>query len=278
MKRIIVTADDFGMCKFVDDAIIELISCGTLSSTNVLVNFKEEESAKKLKEFSNISIGIHWNLTLGKPVSKPEDVQSLVDKDGNFYSSIELKNRLLKRKLLKKDIERELKAQFDCFCERYKKLPIYWNTHENISHNKFIFDICCNVAKEKKIKATRNFDRVYIDFELVNNKIRRIREYIVRTILHCRYKKIEAFFKMPNGRIVCFFNNSKTDIERNKKAILEYKYDNIEMVIHPATNIDYDLFGNIGKDRIEEYNVYRSKEMYDFLHNNKIKIITFEDL
>ena len=278
VKRVIVTADDFGMCKYVDDAILELMHIGTLTSTNVLTNYGSLERMEELKKIPNVSVGIHWNITSGRPVSKPNDIPTLVDAAGKFYSLTEFKKRCALHKIREQDIETELRAQYELLYKTYGKTASYWNTHENSSHVKTVFNICCRLAKEYKIPATRIFDRVYLDFDMVKSFPRRMREYTVRAVLHNRYAKIRKDFKMPDARLVAFSNEIKTNIDRNRKAILSSEHTNIEMVIHPATDIDLELFGNIGQDRIREYELHKSKEMYDLLHNDQITAITFEDL
>ena len=52
-----------------------------------MVNMEALEAAAKLRErFPNISIGMHWNVTTGKPVTDPNEIPTLVDKNGNFFS------------------------------------------------------------------------------------------------------------------------------------------------------------------------------------------------
>ena len=80
MQKVIITADDYGMCDIVDKAIDAGIENGIITSTNVLLNMDSLENAKTLrKRYPNVSVGIHWNVTTGKPVCDPEQVPSLVD-------------------------------------------------------------------------------------------------------------------------------------------------------------------------------------------------------
>lgn len=41
MRRLIVTADDYGMCEVVDKAIDDCEEAGLLTSTNVIVNMED---------------------------------------------------------------------------------------------------------------------------------------------------------------------------------------------------------------------------------------------
>lgn len=77
MKQFIITVDDYGMCKVVDQAIDDCIDAGLLTSINVIVNMEDLESAKTVRRrYPNISIGMHWNVTKGHPISQ---CKTLVD-------------------------------------------------------------------------------------------------------------------------------------------------------------------------------------------------------
>ena len=84
MKRYLITADDYGFCEEVDRAIEDLADKGILSTTNVLMNFRRDFSDSPLIGRPDFSIGIHWNVTCGNPVSDIKDIPSLVAEDGSF--------------------------------------------------------------------------------------------------------------------------------------------------------------------------------------------------
>ena len=73
------------LSKSTNDAIYDGIEKGVITSTNVMVNMPYFEEAVKLrKEFSKVSIGLHWNLTTGFPLSDQSEVPTLVDDNGEF--------------------------------------------------------------------------------------------------------------------------------------------------------------------------------------------------
>src|SRR5688572_29977200 len=87
MTQIIITADDFGMCSSVNDAIFACARSGTVTSTGVMVNMKAgHEAGAFRKELPAISVGLHWTITQGQPVLPAEQVKSLVARDGDFVS------------------------------------------------------------------------------------------------------------------------------------------------------------------------------------------------
>lgn len=74
MKQLIITADDYGMSRAVNDAIEAGMAAGLITTTNVMTNMPLYKEAKTLKDtFPNVSVGVHWTLSgAGKPVT-PKD-------------------------------------------------------------------------------------------------------------------------------------------------------------------------------------------------------------
>ena len=132
MKKLIITADDYGMSPGVNQAIEEGIGCGLITSTNVMANMDYAQDAATLKQkFPNVSVGIHWTLSAGRPVSKPEEIPSLVNENGEFHSYQEFRKRYRSELIKEEEIITELKNQYEKFCEICGE-PDYWNTHQNI--------------------------------------------------------------------------------------------------------------------------------------------------
>ena len=73
MKKIIITADDYGMSKGVNEAIDAGIEAGLITSTNVMTNMEYYKEAKKLRE-KDVSVGIHWTISAGYPVLNPSEI------------------------------------------------------------------------------------------------------------------------------------------------------------------------------------------------------------
>ena len=116
MQKIIVTADDYGMCNEVDRAIEAGIENGFITSTNVMLNMETYFHAADLRvKYPNLSIGIHWNVTTGKPLSDPKTIPSLVDDNGMFWPISVFKKRYRKGKISPIDLEKELEKQYSLF-------------------------------------------------------------------------------------------------------------------------------------------------------------------
>jgi len=110
-RLLIITADDFGASKNINEGIKLAADKNAITTIAALTNFNE--SLPELKEISaahpEIGIGIHLNITTGKPVLLAKEVPSLVNVDGNFYTIDELLPNLNSISLA--DLKKELKAQ-----------------------------------------------------------------------------------------------------------------------------------------------------------------------
>lgn len=277
-RKYIVTADDYGMCPEVNEAIEKLSERGMLSTTNVLMNFDCDFSDAPLRSYSNYSVGLHWNVTTGKPITDVSKIPSLVDQDGVFHSLNEFRRRFRKGMIDKAELDLELQNQFDAFYKWFGQ-PDYWNTHENSALYPLEYKVFEKIALRNHIEGTRNFQRVYIDYDLSGGAKRRLREWIVKTFVNVWFGVLaKKKFKMPAGRIVTFQNISKTDIERMRMGLNNTDKESVEIIIHPATSGDNPLFGNIATDRVIEFEKYMSDEFMELFQNDHAEIVSFSAL
>jgi predicted glycoside hydrolase/deacetylase ChbG (UPF0249 family) len=85
-KKLIVNADDFGSTSGVNKGIIQVFREGIVTSTSLVINGLpgNQEAIKLAKENPELAIGVHLNVTVGKPVLPVDKVPSLVDQSGLF--------------------------------------------------------------------------------------------------------------------------------------------------------------------------------------------------
>lgn len=277
MQKIIITADDYGMCDIVNDAIDAGIQNGFVTTTNVMVNMEALEAASTLRErFPNVSIGMHWNVTTGKPVTDPQQIPTLVDKNGNFFPVTEFKRKYAKGQIQKKDLELELYNQYEMFRKVCGEAD-YWNAHENSALSTKIFPVFSEVALTYGIKATRTFQRVYFDKFGLNFKTE-VREFLVKNFFNVWFENIRKTFVMPAARVVSFQKISKTEGDILLNALKKDGRDFIEVVFHPATVANSPYFGNISTERVKEYEFVSSKEIHEKYIENNFQFVNYADI
>jgi predicted glycoside hydrolase/deacetylase ChbG (UPF0249 family) len=116
-RRLIIHADDLGLSPAISRGILKAIAEGVVTSTSLLCNFPESHGALTAALEAGRDVGWHLNLVQGRPLTPPEQIPSLVNRDGHFHSLRGLMYRSLRGKLAPSQIKRELEAQYRVFSE-----------------------------------------------------------------------------------------------------------------------------------------------------------------
>ncbi len=161
MKRLIVNADDFGLTESVNQGILEAHQRGILTSATLLANGATFDSAVALALASpRLGVGVHLNLTDGRPVSDPAGVASLVNGQGSFFGTPwGLLTRILTGKLRLAEVERELRAQI----EKVRGAGIavtHLDAHKHVHMLPPVFPIVLRLAREYGIGARLGIERL----------------------------------------------------------------------------------------------------------------------
>ncbi|MEO8671113.1 MAG: ChbG/HpnK family deacetylase [Tahibacter sp.] len=150
-KILIVNADDFGLCAGVNAAIIDAYEAGSLSSTTLLVNGEASTAAARLAQcHPGLGVGLHFNLTLGRPSSAPDRVSSLLTRDGLFPHRNELARRLLLGRIRRDELARELAAQLAAFAN-LGLIPTHLDSHQHVHGFPPVFDALAEVCVERSL-------------------------------------------------------------------------------------------------------------------------------
>ena len=156
MRNLIVNADDLGWTAGVNRGIAEAHRSGIVTSTSLLANGSAfEDGVQTARELPRLGVGVHLNLSDGKPVAPAEQVKSLVGKDGNFSGGPEaLLLRLAAKSLDTKEVEVEWNAQI----ERVRAAgvrPSHLDGHKHVQMLPGLFGIALRLAKKHGIEAVR---------------------------------------------------------------------------------------------------------------------------
>ena len=280
MKKLIITADDYGMSPAVNQAIDEGIAAGLITSTNVMMNMPVCAEAARLRE-TGASVGLHWVLSCGAPVLPREQIPSLVADNGKFYEYPEFRARYRKGLIRNEDIKRELLAQYEKFTDLVGT-PDYWNTHQNAHVDFGIFALFVDTAARLNIRRMRSHQRIYVTGSGKGGSrplLWRMTEPLKARMLDCWHRNAhKKGIASPEGLIVAL-NRADTDFP-------DYLFPNIrwgrhelgEYVIHPATACDSPYFGQLTDKRIREYRLFTSDTTRRVLKACGIELVSFDAL
>jgi hopanoid biosynthesis associated protein HpnK len=117
MKRLIVTADDFGRCLPINLAVEDAHRRGILTAASLMVGGDAcADAVQRAKALPSLAVGLHVTLVDGKPVLPPERIPDLVAADGRFRSDVaRLGTSIFFDRRVQAQVKAELRAQFERF-------------------------------------------------------------------------------------------------------------------------------------------------------------------
>ena len=125
IRRLIVNADDFGVTRGVSEGILDAHRHGIVTSTTALVTSRIEPEHVVRARDSALGIGLHVNLTLGRPLTSGT---SLVDESGRFVRDA----RRAAARASARDVDAEIAAQVERFMDLFERPPTHLDTHHHV--------------------------------------------------------------------------------------------------------------------------------------------------
>ncbi len=152
-RYLIVNADDFGYFPCVSSGIVEGVRAGVISATSVMANrVGLETQIAPLLESTGVDIGVHLNLTSGRPLTGT--LRRRFGKHGlpgkSWWAL-----RLPIRGPLLCEITEEFAAQIDR-CVALGVSPVFLNSHEHVHMLPGIYGAVVRLARERRIQFVRH--------------------------------------------------------------------------------------------------------------------------
>lgn len=264
----IFNADDFGISKGVNAAIVKAHREGILNSASLMINQKYADEAVKLaKEMPELEIGLHVNLTNEYPAAPAQKIPLLVDEHGKLKNGFVnlLLLSFLKPRQLRQQAETEMCAQIVKYLAT--GLPLqHLDSHRHVHMIPQIF------------KAMRKLQK---EFEVP--RIRVMNENALNTLKYNKNKSWlfdGALIKYVLLRFLCWWNGYKNDVyfytllytckiakEQFKGVKIPSGYKAVEIMIHPGMpEIDRQYPQDVWDENI--LSPYRTVELETLLDKN----------
>ena len=287
-RSIIVNADGFGFTPGVNRGILETLKFGIVKSVSCNANFDAIEDLPELiAEFPQVSVGVHFNLSVGSPVCDPAEVPSLVGRDGTLLGEA-LVPKLLTGKIRQSEIEAELEAQA-LRMEQLGARISHWDGHENKHLYPQFFWAAMGVAKNHSIEALRTHRR-YLFLDDPSNRLLRLSQYYVRNprrILTHVGGRTSSFvarrrdFKMADRLISpSYADASAKQFMETWLAMMQLLPAGVnEIYCHPGYPDDLlRAHADYVDERADEVALLTSPELMEAISDRGIRLLSFWDL
>jgi hopanoid biosynthesis associated protein HpnK len=116
-RRVIVTADDFGLAIPVNEAVERAHREGVLTTASLMVAEPcAADAVARARALPSLRVGLHVVLVAGRPVLPPERIPGLVEADGTFGTDLARAGvRWFFTPGIRRQLEAEIRAQFAAF-------------------------------------------------------------------------------------------------------------------------------------------------------------------
>jgi predicted glycoside hydrolase/deacetylase ChbG (UPF0249 family) len=217
--QIIINADDLGSSSQIDEAIVEEIENGRVTSTSIMANGPTVDKALvQLEKYPHCSLGVHLNLTCYAPLTNGNGIEQLLDEDGNFS------NRIRERKLrIGKNLTKAIFEEWCAQIERIKSqsIPITnLDSHHHIHTQPSLFWVLKHVQKHFGIRKVRILTNLYDTQKPATTRI----------ILHkwVRNTALRKFYKTVTTDRFANFRTFYSTFKSNPPP-----YNTVELAVHP---------------------------------------------
>jgi predicted glycoside hydrolase/deacetylase ChbG (UPF0249 family) len=265
MKQLIINSDDYGRTPEISRGIREAHLHGVVTSTTCMMNIPTtaDDIAIALQKTPDLGLGVHLVLTMGRPISAPESVPSIVDENGNFFKYTPLVEHLTTLNM--DEVKKEWRYQIEAFIKASGRRPTHIDSHHHSSYfSPNLFRGMLELAQEYDCA-------IRFPFTEVSSEIEETAKYVPDLIQEFIPRRPDVFF-------VNFYDKTATE-EDLLRIISRVEEGTSEIMCHPGY-VD-DAFA---KESV--YNFQRERELKiltdaaikQAIESQNIKLITFADL
>src|SRR5262245_58519863 len=265
MKRLIINSDDYGRTPEISRGIREAHVRGVVTSTTCMMNIPTTANDVfiALKETPSLGLGVHLVLTMGRPISAPETIPSIVDENGDFFKYTPLIKQLTS--LILDDVKKEWRAQIEAFIQAAGRKPTHLDSHHHSSYfSPSLFHGMLELAKEYDCA-------IRFPFTEISSEIEETAKYVPDLIQKFNPRRPDVFF-------VNFYDETATK-EDLLNIINNVAEGTSELMCHPGyVDEPFAKESSYNFQRERELNILTDPSIKKAIESNGIKLITFSGL
>ncbi len=267
LKRLIITADDYGTSLPVNEAVENAHKKGILTSTSLMVGGQfAKDAIIRTKQLPNLRVGLHIVLVRGASLLSPEIIPDLVDKDGYFDRNLVRAGfRYFFIPRVRKQLAAEIRAQFEAFQKTGLSLD-HVNAHNHMQIHPTVLNLIIRIGKEFGLSAIRvPYEPRYGMFLLPWIKLMK--------------RKVRKAKLQFNDFIFGIHDTGRMNIDCLVRLINSLPDGVSEIFMHPATGPSDEIEPEAINYQFEaEYKALIDPVVKDIVTRTGVKLISFCDL
>lgn len=136
MKKLVIRADDLGYSEGINYGIEKSVKDGLAESVGVMTNMPTVQHGLNLLANTDVCLGQHTNICIGKPITDPSLIPSIIGENGEFKAS-KVYREAKEDFVVLDEVILEIEAQYHRFIELVGSPPQYFEGHAIASTNFF---------------------------------------------------------------------------------------------------------------------------------------------
>ena len=264
-RRLIVTADDFGLDPSVNEAVERAWRQGILTAAGLMVSGPAAEDAiNRARGMDGLGVGLHLVLTDGRPVLPATEVGLLIDSDGRFLDNMVWAGvRFFFSFRVRRQLAKEIRAQFEAF-ERTGLVLDHVSAHKHFHLHPTVLGLIIGIGQEYGMRSVR------LPFEA------RGAGALIPWLKLMR-RRLDKAGVGHNDQIHGLNDTGVMDESRMIECISQLAGGVTEMYCHPATCQKItEAMANYR--HIEEFSALLSPRVAAAIKSDDIDLITFRDI
>ncbi|MDE7244593.1 MAG: ChbG/HpnK family deacetylase [Oscillospiraceae bacterium] len=139
MKKILIRADDLGWTEAINYGIAKSVIDGIIRSVGLMPNMPAARHGLELLRDSQVCLGQHTNICVGRPLTDPARIPSICQEDGSLKPSRAYREAAKRGEdfVVLDEVVLEIEAQYRRFVELTGQQPHYFEGHAVASPNFF---------------------------------------------------------------------------------------------------------------------------------------------
>jgi len=220
------------------------------------------EAIKFMKTHKDFSIGVHLNLTGGKPVTNDlKKISSLIQKDGSFLNYRQFRKKCLRFNIPYSQIYTELENQILKFLD-YSMRPTHIDSHYHVHTLPLVALAVTKLARRYRISKIRPSLNYFKEIKINHQDyFFWLLKLVYKKMINCYFKQ---HFIMPDY----FCSGDLRQILNNAWLLKSLSIETYVLSCHPT-------FGNIGSSEVD---ILTDRNLVHKLNNLDIRLVSFNEL
>lgn len=293
MPRLIINADDLGIHPRIDAGIRKGYESGLVTSASLLVTTPfVEDAVRDVINPTGLPIGLHVDLTMGRPASEQVAGSLLTNEQGEFLMGPG--KLLLKRpngkggKELFRQIRREIESQFTKARDLGVRLT-HVDSHQHIHANPFVFEILQEIAPRfgvSRIRVPREKFRPFMLKSFHPVYLRRM-NFIKWSVLRLMSFSIKPRLRTTDDCFGIMFSGRVDKWVFTSLGLSLSGNESYEVALHPGYPVESgaDVYGGTGYDsfvqspsRLKEWEAVTAPDLRKLIEERNVRLCSFADI